>query len=425
MNGRMTRVLTALTLIALLGAAPTQALAAGSFKAVVASKTMKVYSQDSDHSYLGSLRQGQTVTVKSYSGKAALISFNGNTGIARISDLVAVADDSKTGDNAEEAVKSETKAESKAVVTTKAAKVYKKASAKSGYVKVKKGTTLTLISTSGKVAKVKRGSTVGYIDIGSITDAESTQDAATESTTESTDAKDTVQKYDRKAVVAARDCKVYARPSTSSTYVSVEKGAKLVLLATKGSCAMVERDGTVGYMDKSNLAEDTSAASTSDSAVKTADNTADSGVDLAGNNEEIVYKFLTKVMGYNTAAACGVMANIKYESGYKPTSGGDNGSSYGIVQWHLGRKTRLISWCETNGFDYTTLEGQLYYLQYELTNRYPAVHKRLQAVTNDEQGAYDAGYDFCYNFEAPSNRASRSVTRGNYARETLWNRYKT
>ena len=46
------------------------------------------------------------------------------------------------------------------------------------------------------------------------------------------------------------------------------------------------------------------------------------------------------------------------------------------------------------------------------------------AVSNDEQGAYDAGYDFCYNFEAPSNRAGKAVTRGNYARETLWNRYK-
>ena len=152
--------------------------------------------------------------------------------------------------------------------------------------------------------------------------------------------------------------------------------------------------------------------------------TADGKVDMNGSNEEIVYKFLTRVMGYNSAAACGVMANIKYESGYRPTAGGDKGTSYGIVQWHAGRKTRLISWCGSNGYDYTTLEGQLYYLQYELKNRYPAVHKRLLAVDNTEQGAYDAGYDFCYNFEAPSNRASRSVTRGNYARNTLWGKYK-
>ena len=46
-------------------------------------------------------------------------------------------------------------------------------------------------------------------------------------------------------------------------------------------------------------------------------------------------------------------------------------------------------------------------------------------MENSADGAYDAGYDFCYNFEAPSNRASKSDTRGSYAKTTLWNRYRT
>ena len=285
---------------------------------------------------------------------------------------------------------------------------------------VKAGTPLTLLSTSGNVAKVMRGDTVGYVDARSL--GESVPAQQTEAAQTAAGESETVEKYDRKAVETTQECTIYAQPSTSGSSVRVDKGTRLALLATKGSCAMVEKDGNVGYTDKANL---TAVQAEAESAVRTADNVADSKVDLSGNNEQIVFRFLTRVMGYNTAAACGVMANIKYESGYKPTTGGDSGTSYGIVQWHLGRKTRLITWCETNGLDYTTLEGQLYYLDYELKKRYPAVHKRLMAVTNDEQGAYDAGYDFCYNFEAPSNRASRSVTRGNYARETLWNRYKT
>lgn len=408
MKGKLTRLLTALILAALLIGMLPSALAEGSFEAVVTSKSMKVYAQKSPHSLLGTISKGETVTVQKYSGKYALITYNGKTGIARISDMTAVTDtqDAQTSETAET-----TATETRTVVTTKTAKVYKKASLKSSCATVKAGTTLTLLSTSGNVAKVKRGKTVGYMDARLLADP----DAAQEKTTDNSA---TVQKYDRKAVETTKACRVYEQPNASSSYVSVEKGAKLTLLAVKGNCAMVERDGKVGYMDKANLTE---AESADDNPVQTAVGT----VDLSGNNEEIVYKFLTKVLGYNTAAACGVMANIKYESGYKPTSGGDSGSSYGIVQWHAGRKTRLIDWCGSNGFDYTTLEGQLYYLAYELKNRYPAVHRRLLAVSNTDQGAYDAGYDFCYNFEAPSNRASRSVTRGNYARETLWNRYKT
>ena len=49
--------------------------------------------------------------------------------------------------------------------------------------------------------------------------------------------------------------------------------------------------------------------------------------------------------------------------------------------------------------------------------------KYISAVDNTADGAYDAGYYFCYHFEVPANRASRSVTRGNSARDTYWPKY--
>ena len=117
------------------------------------------------------------------------------------------------------------------------------------------------------------------------------------------------------------------------------------------------------------------------------------------------------------------MANIKAESSFRPTALSSGGGSYGICQWTGSRRTRLQNYCANRGLDYTTLTAQLQFLEYELENYYPKVMNYIRAVDNTAQGAYDAGYYFCYHFEAPSNRASRSVTRGNSARDTYWPRY--
>ncbi len=47
----------------------------------------------------------------------------------------------------------------------------------------------------------------------------------------------------------------------------------------------------------------------------------------------------------------------------------------------------------------------------------------LKGVDNSADGAYDAGYYFCYHFEAPANRGSVAVKRGNTARDTYWKKY--
>ncbi|MBQ1555191.1 MAG: hypothetical protein IIZ68_07015, partial [Clostridia bacterium] len=40
-------------------------------------------------------------------------------------------------------------------------------------------------------------------------------------------------------------------------------------------------------------------------------------------NESIVFRYLINEMGFNTAAACGVLANMEYESNFRPTMVGD------------------------------------------------------------------------------------------------------
>ena len=147
-------------------------------------------------------------------------------------------------------------------------------------------------------------------------------------------------------------------------------------------------------------------------------------------NEATVYRFLVNNMGLNSAGACGVMANIQHESGFNPNATGDSGTSYGICQWHNSRWTSLQNWCNSNGYNWKTLTGQLNYLKFELSKndwRYlyngKTIYNYISSVANTAQGAYEAGYYWCYYFEVPANKATVSVTRGNLAKNSYWKEY--
>ncbi|MBQ1411927.1 MAG: peptidoglycan-binding protein [Clostridia bacterium] len=144
-------------------------------------------------------------------------------------------------------------------------------------------------------------------------------------------------------------------------------------------------------------------------------------------NESIVFRYLINDMVFNTAAACGVLANMEYESNFRPTMVGDKGTSYGICQWHYSRRTDLMIYCMGHGYDYTSLDGQLRFLEYELktNSKYRKyVYNKLMSVPNTAQGAYDAGFAWCYYFEIPSNYQSVSYSRARLAMNTYWPAYK-
>ena len=145
----------------------------------------------------------------------------------------------------------------------------------------------------------------------------------------------------------------------------------------------------------------------------------------AATYEEKIYTYLVNVLGFNNAAACGVLANIYYESEFNPDTLGDYGTSFGLCQWHGVRFERLKSFCAKQGHDYKTVEGQLHYLTYELENHYAQVLRFLREdITNDEGGAYKAGYYWCYNFEIPRFREFCSIERGKASMHTYWEKYK-
>lgn len=139
--------------------------------------------------------------------------------------------------------------------------------------------------------------------------------------------------------------------------------------------------------------------------------------------ERSVFQFLTAELGLNSAAACGVLANIEAESNFSLTAYGDGGTSYGLCQWHDGRFEALQSFCLLYGYDYWSLDGQLNYLAYELRTRYQSTYAALKRVANTSDGAYEAGYVWCVSFEVPANREEKGVIRGRTAQFKYWLRY--
>ncbi len=143
----------------------------------------------------------------------------------------------------------------------------------------------------------------------------------------------------------------------------------------------------------------------------------------AAGNEQNAFFYLTDNLGFNVAAACGIMANIRHESNFQPGAG-SWGGAYGLCQWMGGRLDGLDSFCWNNGFDADSMAGQLSFLTHEMKSYYPSLYKYLMNIDNTSEGAYNAAYRFCYDFERPADRSGQSSSRGNLAAGTYWNRYK-
>ena len=111
---------------------------------------------------------------------------------------------------------------------------------------------------------------------------------------------------------------------------------------------------------------------------------------------------------------------MQYESTFEPLTVGDMGTSFGLCQWHDQRWDDLVEFCETMGYDWTTSEGQLWFLKYELENTYFPVLERLRMCEDSAYGAYEAAYYFCYMYENPTGVEEKSVDRGNFAYNSVY-----
>ena len=142
-------------------------------------------------------------------------------------------------------------------------------------------------------------------------------------------------------------------------------------------------------------------------------------------NERDVYNYLTGTMGMNSAAASGVMASMYRESRFYVDITNDYGTAYGLCQWYGDRWTNLQNYCNNYGLDWHTLYGQMRFLEYEL-NSLSSLRSYMYGISNDANGAYHAGYEWCRVYELGGNTSdtTRCDSRGTLARDTFWPKYQ-
>lgn len=115
--------------------------------------------------------------------------------------------------------------------------------------------------------------------------------------------------------------------------------------------------------------------------------------------QKIIIFFKNK--GLTTSQAAGIAGNLQAESSFDPNAVGDNGTSYGIAQWHLDRFENLKKWCRKNGKKWNNFDAQLEFLWWELQNYESNALSKLK-LENDPA---DAAYVFAKYFERPSEIA--------------------
>lgn len=117
---------------------------------------------------------------------------------------------------------------------------------------------------------------------------------------------------------------------------------------------------------------------------------------------------------YSKAQAAGIAGNLYVESGYKTGVIGDNGTSYGLAQWHKTRWERLNEFCESEGLDPSEAESQLIYLDWELRTREKRAFKELMKTDTP----YDSAYAFAKYFERPRRINPKRMSKA----EEIYNR---
>ena len=375
-------------------AVPAQA---ESFRAIVTSGSMRVYADPGLGRQVATLPATTIVTVEAYSDGKALIELSGARGFAAVSDMAAM--DSLA----------------KAVTFNTNSRVYRRPDLSSDWLGIPAGMQVNLLATNGQWAMVENAGIVAYTNKDHLTQRGAAQpEPAPEPEPEAPGAEIVYETFS--AEVTSQMMFIYEAPDAASKLLGgLPKGQAVTVRAyNSAGWAYIELNGHGGFARFSNMAR-----AAEPEAPQLPDDYLTSG---EYSVEQVIYLFLTREMELNSAVACGILANVERECSFKVTNQSHDGG-YGICQWTGVRNTRLKNWCRDNGYDYSTLEGQLWYLEYELENHHPKTLRYLRGVENTAAGAYDAAYYFCYNFEVPASRASRSVERGNIARDKYWERY--
>lgn len=111
--------------------------------------------------------------------------------------------------------------------------------------------------------------------------------------------------------------------------------------------------------------------------------------------------------GLSENGAFGVVANLLAESGLRTNAVGDGGTSYGIAQWHLGRKDNLFKFAKEKGLEASSLEAQQLFLMHELQS-YGTL---MNALKSPDTSKYEATSAFMTKFERPKDQSAEAIQK--------------
>lgn len=397
----------------------------------VVNKSTKVYIHPSTSSKKANVSKGTKVNLINISGSWAMIERNGACAYIQKSALTITTGAETAPARAADPEPQEAYGLANAVTCDFYAKVnvsmlsfYNKPAAKTAnrIMYLKSGYVVKVLAYNGSWAYVQYGEKTGYCQRAYLKKVASAP--------VSPSVKDNLVSCAPFTVTAAQaKVYIYDQPDTSSKYLGyIVKGIDVTVDAYGETWAHITYNGRSGYSCKSNFTVKTAPAatpaptSTPVPAKPVFVSTDEIFTDTSTTNEQKVFLYLSRQTDYNEAVTCGIMASINQESRFNPESG--KGKSYqGICQWSSSRFKLLTDWCSTNGFDPYSLEGQVKFLYYDLSQRYTVYHKALLAIANDANGAYEAGHYFCYHYERPASLESSSEKRGTAARDTYWKKY--
>ena len=175
-----------------------------------------------------------------------------------------------------------------------------------------------------------------------------------------------------------------------------------------------------------------------------------SNIEYTGDNASYVFQRLIEAK-FPNSAACGILANMEAESGIRPdnlqnsyetslgytdqsyTEAVDSGeysleqfktdsAGYGLIQWtDGGRKELLYKNTKGKGSSIADISGQMDTVLIELDNW--GLTNKLKAVPETVEGAKQAAYIFCTEFEIPANKEERAKERESAATR-YWEAYQ-
>ena len=116
----------------------------------------------------------------------------------------------------------------------------------------------------------------------------------------------------------------------------------------------------------------------------------------------------------------GVLANLQVESAFNSKKVGDDGFAYGLCQWRGPRLDAMVEYCDENDLNPIDLKSQLSYLIHDLKENYIYAHDLLLTCLNTEDGAVQAAFFFCSQYEAPSNAEEVSPERELLAKNLIF-----